>query len=330
MIPIQKMSSMAKNQQKTPKKKSKAGGIIYTLVVVVILIGGLGVLLYPTFSNWWNERRNAKLATNYDQVVGGIPKEDLSEYWRAAREYNAQHGTNVFVDVFDREEYILTHPYDTLLNPAGNGIMGSIEIPKIDQKLAIYHGTGAWALERGAGHVEGTSLPIGGPSTHSAISAHRGLPSAKFFTDLDQMEVGDEFYLHILDETLAYKIDQINIVEPTDASDLTIVDGEDYCTLITCHPYGVNSHRMLVRGVRTEFIEEHVEEQAAQQEMAPRDRRLMLLVIGIAAVFGLIILFNIIDSRKRKKKAREEAAKKSQTDSQASPGGGETPDDKAE
>ena len=205
--------------------------------------------------------------------------------------------------------------------------MGSIEIPKIGQKLAIYHGTGAWALERGAGHVEGTSLPVGGESTHCAISAHRGLPSAKFFTDLDQMAVGDEFYLHILDETLAYEIDQINIVEPSDASDLAIIEGEDYCTLITCHPYGVNSHRMLVRGKRTEFIEEHVEEQAAQQTIAPRDRRLMLLVIGIAVVFGLIILFNILDSRRRKKKAKEEEAKKSQNDSQKSPGEGESPDD---
>lgn len=303
---------MAEQKQKAQKKKSKASGIIYTIVMIVILLGGLGVLLYPTFSNWWNERRNTQLANDYEQYIAEIPEKDLREYWQVAQEYNAQHTTNVFVDVFDREEYIMTHPYDTLLNIGEDGIMGTVEIPKIGQKLAIYHGTGAWVLERGAGHVEGTSLPVGGTSTHCAISAHRGLPSAKFFTDLDQMVEGDEFYLHILDDTLAYKIDQIKLVEPHQTEDIQIVEGQDYCTLITCHPYGVNSHRMLVRGVRTEFHEDNVKEQAAQQEMAPRDRRLMLLVIGIAVVFGLIILFKIIASRRDKKRKAEQEKKKAE------------------
>ena len=284
----------------TPKKKKKMSRLTYNLIVTVVFLLGLLVLLYPTLSDIYNRLRNQNLIVNYETVVSSIPENDYSEIMRQAREYNDQHTVNTFTDAFDGEDYILSHPYDTLLNPGGNNIMGYIEIPKLAIRLAIGHGTGIEILEKGVGHIEGTSLPIGGPSTHSVLSAHRGLPSAKLFTDLDEIVVGDKFFLYILNENLAYEVDKITVVEPTEADELMIIEGEDLVTLLTCTPYGVNSHRLLVRGHRIPYIAEDVIEEASHHTIARRDRPVLLLAIGVCALFIIVLIFGLIKTRKDK------------------------------
>ena len=220
---------------------------------------------------------------------------------------------NSIVDAFNEEEdYEPTHPYDEVLDPNGDGLMGSIEIPKIQAKLAIYHGLSKNVLEKGVGHVEGTSLPIGGESTHAVLAAHRGLPNAKLFTDLDQMEVGDIFILHILGKNLAYKVDQIKTVLPEETSELDIVEGEDYVTLVTCTPYGVNTHRLLVRGTRTEYVEEEKSNDTIPQKLAQTDPK-KVLAAGSAVLVILILLVYLIVRRgeKRRVSGEKEEAEKS-------------------
>lgn len=277
---------------------------IINIGLSLLFLIGLSILLYPTFSNLWNTWRNDQLISEYSQSIQEIPEADYSEMWEAAREYNRQHTENVIIDVFDKEnekEYEMSHPYDVLLDPSGNGIMGYINIPKINIQLAIYHGVGEHSLENGVGHIEGTSLPIGGESTHAVLSAHRGLPQAKLFTDLDQMEIGDTFFITVLDQKIAYQVDQIKTVLPEETDDLAIVKGEDYCTLVTCTPYGVNSHRMLVRGKRVELSqdqEKQIEEE--QEQILPGiglEERTLLM--GIAAFIILTGFFAIIFRKKK-------------------------------
>ena len=289
------------------KPRSRVKSVLSTLFIVLAFIIGLGVLLYPSFSNWWNQRRNASLIVDYESVVAQIDDDTYQIMMEDARNYNEQHTRNVFMDVFEGEEgYMLHHPYDQLLDPTGNHIMGYIEVPKIGQRLAIGHGTSTETLERGVGHVEGSSLPIGGESTHSVLAGHRGLPSAKIFTDADQLIVGDKFFLYILDETLAYEIDQIEIVEPTDDSYLQIIQGEDLCTLLTCTPYGVNSHRMLIRGYRIPYVEEDVQEQARERRIPERERPIVIAVIGVICLFILLIIIRLILAAKDRRKRQEE------------------------
>ena len=203
--------------------------------MVLLFISGAAVVLYPAVSDLWNSQWNNRMKSIYDKSVNLYSEDTLKDEWSKA---------------------IKTHPYSDLLNPSKNGIMGYVEIPKIDQEIIIYHGTSSKSLERGAGHVEGTSLPIGGKSTHAVIAAHRGLPGAKLFTDLDQLKKGDNFYLRILDKKLAYRVDQIKTVKPEELSDLQITEGKDFVTLLTCTPYGVNTHRLMVRGNRVPY-EDH-------------------------------------------------------------------------
>ena len=291
--------------------KNRRRQIIFRIIVGLILLIGLLVLLYPTISNFWNERRNAQLINQYEASASAYTDDTREQAFREAQEYNAQHNINTIADVFDEnDEYILTHPYDTLLNPSGNGVMGYIEIPEIRQRLAIYHGTGTYALENGVGHVEGTSLPIGCPTydektgkisdttagTHSVLAGHRGLPSAKLFSDLDKMEKGDLFYLNVLNLKMAYKVDQILVVEPDQVEVLAIEKGKDLVTLLTCTPYGVNSHRLLIRGYRIPFVEdtnqmpiEIIDEQAGPV--------LPMLLAGLSGV--AVIWFIIAGKRKR-------------------------------
>ena len=241
------------------KKKKKKSNVVLNIIIVLVFLAGAGVFLYPTISDMWNQYRNAQLVSKYEESVTELSDNDYDRLWKEAKEYNAEHPVNAIVDAFEEEDtYELSHPYDRVLDPNGDGLMGSIEIPKIKAKLAIYHGLSKTVLEKGVGHVEGTSLPIGGKSTHAVLAAHRGLPNAKLFTDLDQMEKGDIFILHILGKHLAYKVDQIKTVLPDETSDLDIVEGEDHVTLVTCTPYAVNTHRLLVRGVRTKYVEEEV------------------------------------------------------------------------
>lgn len=230
-------------------------GTLSNLLLILVMIVGLSLLLYPSFSNYWNDLHQTKAIANYTSVIEQMEEKDFSHLWESAVSYNASLNLR-------SNRYVLTEEqklrYENELNVAGNGVMGYIEIPNIDVFLPLYHGTSDTVLQVAVGHIEWSSLPTGGESTHCVVSGHRGLPSARLFTDLDKMAVGDIFILNILDETLTYQVDQIKIVLPYETEDLLITEGEDYCTLVTCTPYGVNSHRLLVRGVRTDNLEEAV------------------------------------------------------------------------
>ena len=276
------------------------------LLRVVGLMIGAGILFYPTISSRWNKYRDAMLISDYTRTVNNYSEDQYKDVFVAAKAYNDQHLSNYIMDAFDEstEDYILTHPYDTLLNPMGDYVMGYIEIPKIDLRLPIYHGVGTEALEKGAGHIEGTSLPIGGPGTHAVLSGHRGLPGRKLFTDLDLIKEGDQFYLQVLNETLAYEVDQILTVMPHESEALDIVPGEDLVTLVTCTPYGVNSHRLLIRGHRIPFKEEAKEEQKRDvvEKVKNAGMEEKLVMIGLAVFFTLCILFWILSEIKRRKR----------------------------
>ena len=263
-----------------------------TIFLILVFIIGLSLLLYPTFADWWNAFHQSRAIANYSEQVADMADDQYEELWNAAWDYNQSllDRTNSFVQTDEQKA-----EYEALLNVGGTGIMGYIEIPSINVTLPIYHGTNESVLQIAAGHLEWTSLPVGGESTHCVISGHRGLPSAKLFTDLDRMQEGDHFILRILDEVLTYEVDQIRIVEPSDTEELMIVEGEDLCTLITCTPYGINSHRMLVRGHRIDNIEQAqtapVTADAIQIEpiiVAPLVAAAMLLVLVITLMIPKI------------------------------------------
>lgn len=220
-----------------------------TILLLIVLILGLSLLLYPKFSDWWNSMHQSRAVASYVDSVAGIDEDQYAHLWNAAWDYNRSLSART-------NSYLLTDEqkaeYDQILDIGGTGIMGYIEIPLIGVTLPIYHGTDESILQVAVGHLEWTSLPVGGIGSHCVVSGHRGLPSARLFTDLDQLVPGDLFVLRVLDEILTYEIDQILIVEPHETQELLIDPNEDYCTLITCTPYGVNSHRLLVRGHRVE------------------------------------------------------------------------------
>ena len=222
-------------------KRDKVG-----IILVLMLFIGVCGLLYPAVSQYWNSKTQTRAVDNYQDILKSLKKEDYSRYFQEAEEYNAALGA-LESPLLDYEE--LTD-YKEILNINGNGIMGYISIPKLGVELPLYHGVSAEVLNIACGHLEGTSLPVGGESTHCVLSAHRGLTHAKLFTELDKMEIGDTFQLTILDRTLTYQVDQIKVVRPEEVDDVQIVPGEDLCTLLTCTPYGINSHRLLVRGSR--------------------------------------------------------------------------------
>lgn len=281
------------------KKKKRKKYIGFALLFLL----GLSILLYPTFSDAWNQYRNAKLINTYETAVNDLPDKDYDRLWKEAKRYNREHTVNTFVDAFDEKgDYILSDAYKKILDPDGEGLMGSIEIPKIQARIAIYHGISDDVLEKGAGHVEGTSLPVGGKSTHAVLAAHRGLPSAKLFTDLDQMEIGDIFFMHILGKTLDYKVDQIKTVLPSETEDLDIIKGEDHVTLLTCTPYGVNTHRLLVRGTRTKYVEDKTEEnETVPQKLAQADPKKIMEIGLVVFAISVILLLIVIRYRDRKK-----------------------------
>ncbi|WP_022778189.1 class C sortase [Butyrivibrio sp. AE3009] len=227
--------------------------IIPNIVFSLIFFVGLAIFLYPSVSNYINSKHQSRVISNYQEVLDEISQEDYSRYWEEARKYNEELATRPFSFTFSDEEL---ERYNSVMNPTGSGIIGYIEIENIGVNLPIYHGTDESVLQVGIGHLEGTSFPTGDTGTHTVLSGHRGLPSSKLFSDLDQMIVGDTFLLHILDQTFAYQIDKINIVLPEETNDLAIVSGEDYVTLVTCTPYGVNTHRLLVRAKRVDYNEE--------------------------------------------------------------------------
>lgn len=222
------------------------------ILLVLIFFIGLSVLLYPTISDYWNSKVQSRAIVDYEAMLANMTPEDYTDVFAAADSYNEQIRRIPYPLMYHEE----VPGYFETLDVTGNGIMGYITIEKILVELPIYHGTSEAVLNVAAGHVQGTSLPVGGESTHAVLSAHRGLPSAKLFTDLDKLEVGDVFTVTVLDRLLTYQIDQILIVKPNEVDPLYVTEGEDYCTLVTCTPYGINTHRLLVRGTRVDSPEE--------------------------------------------------------------------------
>ena len=224
-------------------KRNKIG-----LILVLMLFVGVCGLLYPSVSQYWNSKTQTRAVENYRDILDSLKPEDFEAYLKEADDYNTALGELTF----PLSDYGQLKGYNDILNVGGNGIMGYITISKLGVELPLYHGVSAEVLNVACGHIEGTSLPVGGESTHAVLSAHRGLPHARLFTDLDKMEIGDTFVITVLDRTVTYQVDQIKVVRPDDIADIQIVEGEDLCTLLTCTPYGVNSHRLLVRGTRIE------------------------------------------------------------------------------
>lgn len=264
-----------------------------TILLITVFFIGLSLLLYPTVSDYWHTQHQSQTIAEYAGEVANVDNETLLQ---DARDYNASlvgRGNDRF-QMTDAER----ERYESLLAVSNNGIMGYIEIQRIDCALPIYHGTDDATLQVGAGHMEGSSLPTGGQSTHCVISGHSGLPSAKLFTDLDKLVEGDTFTLRVLDETLTYEVDQIHIVLPEELQDLEITEGEDYCTLITCTPYGVNSHRLLVRGhrVANQDVSNGVHTAADAMQEEP------IVVVSLVAALMLLILLIVLLVRTRRRK----------------------------
>ena len=276
--------------------KRKANHIT-TIVLVLILFVGLSLLLYPSVSDYWNSFHSSRAISAYAEDVANLDEAQYEEMWSAARAYNralAERSTNFALSDAQKEEY------EKLLDISGVGIMGYLEIPELNMSLPIYHGTEESVLQIAAGHLEWSSLPVGGESSHCVISGHRGLPSAKLFTDLDKLQEGDVFVLRVLDEVLTYEVDQIRVVEPSQVSDLEIVEGSDLCTLVTCTPYGINTHRLLVRGHRIENIQESQTIRVTSDAMQIEP----LIVAPIVATPVLLLLLVLLLLPKRKDPSR--------------------------
>ena len=273
-----------------------------TVILIVILIIGLSLLLYPTFSNWWNSMHQTRVIASYTEQVSDIDNDQYDALWQEAWAYNETLSQRGRQYELTEEEAIR---YQSLLNVGGTGIMGYVEIPAIDVLLPIYHGTDEAVMQVAVGHLEWTSLPVGGEGSHCAISSHRGLPSARLFTDLDQLAEGDTFSLRILDEILTYEIDQIRIVEPHQTEDLQVVAGMDYCTLVTCTPYGVNSHRLLVRGHRIDTI---ITEEARVIRVTADAVQIEPYLVApiVAAPMLLLLLIALLIPKPRKNRRNEQ------------------------
>lgn len=285
--------------------KKKAGN----LVICIIFLAGLSLLLYPFVANQWNNYRQKQLISGYEQVVSEKEAAEGIDYdaeRKKAEDYNEALLPCVLPDSFALAESSGVDPvYMNTLNIAGDEMMGSVEIPKINIKIPIYHTTEEEVLNKGAGHLEGSSLPVGGANTHAIISAHRGLPSASLFTDLDQMKVGDHFLLHVLDETLCYEVDKISVVKPEDTTALAVEDGQDLVTLLTCTPYGVNTERLLVRGHRVPYVEEEVKEEKTVLSGSSLHTNYLLWVFVGLFVTALFIFVLYLKETKLKRRANK-------------------------
>lgn len=285
--------------------KKKAGN----LVIGIIFLAGLSLLLYPFVANQWNNYRQKQLISGYEQVVSDKEAAEGIDYdaeRKKAEDYNEALLPCVLPDSFALAESSGVDPvYMNTLNIAGDEMMGSVEIPKINIKIPIYHTTEEDVLNKGAGHLEGSSLPVGGANTHAVISAHRGLPSASLFTDLDQMKVGDHFLIHVLDETLCYEVDKISVVKPEDTSALAVEDGQDLVTLLTCTPYGVNTERLLVRGHRVPYVEEEVKEEKTVLSGSSLHTNYLLWVFVGLSVTALFIFVLYLKETKLKRRANK-------------------------
>ncbi len=275
---------------------------IRVIFCVIIFMTGLGIASYPFISNMVAQRHASQVVKDYETNVEEMDEEKIDAMKEAAKKYNEQLSNVVSVDD-ESENNEQGESYADLLNIGES--LGYITIPKIDVNLPIYNGTSQDVLSKGVGHMEQSSYPLGGESTHCVLTGHRGLPSAVLFTDLDKLEIGDEFYLHVLDEILAYKVDQIKVVEPNESGDLEIIDGKDYCTLVTCTPYAINSHRLLVRGERTEYKGEQDKQTKNQMQTGALTKRIVDVwpwLLGAFLVAVLIesgIFFSILKHKKQ-------------------------------
>lgn len=285
---------------------SKRKNTIIIICFILVILLGAGAAAYPLIASINNERTQSLVQTEYEEKLQQLDTSEIDAALAAAREYNKTISTVQIEDV-DKIKADLP-PYEDLLNLANNGIMGYIEIPTINIDLPIYHGTTGAAMEKGAGHMEGTSLPVGGVGTHAVISAHSGMAGAKLFTDLDKLKLGDVFFVTVCNEKLAYEVDNIAVVEPTDIDLIRIDTQQDYVTLLTCTPYGVNTHRLLVRGHRVKMAEEDIAEVEEKAEPAAStwiEKYEQGILIGVAIFLGLLLIALLVYFIKRRKDKKE-------------------------
>lgn len=283
--------------------KKKLSSIFIGLLFLV----GLGIMTYPIISNQWNTYRQSKLIENYKLAVKDLSKDDFQKEWQDAKAFNETIlENNVFVDVFgQKNKESEKSAYNQVLNVNHDGIMGYLSIPEINLKLAIYHGTSDDVLQTGVGHMNGSKLPIGGESTHSVLAAHRGLPSAELFTNIDQLQTGDKFYIHVLDQVLAYKVDQIlPMVDKDDQKTLkealSIHEGQDEVSLFTCTPYGVNSHRLIVRGHRVAYKGEEDHQTVGDKMLESiKNYYMFILILGLALTFLIILIMRYLFNKRK-------------------------------
>ena len=275
--------------------------IIATCLAVLCFLAAVGIMLYPMVSSYVNEKYRSEIQTVYEEQVQQKDDSAIQEAWERAVTYNeAIIPGATDLDTYSKEAILAaSRDYDAILNITGSGIMGYVEIPKLDVYLPILHGTGSDSLERGVGHLVGSSLPVGGESTHTVLTGHSGMASQRLFTDLEKLQSGDVFYLHVLDQVLAYQVDEINTVLPYDTSLLGIYPGEDLCTLVTCTPIGINTHRLLVRGHRIEYevaveVQEEIQVQQEEPQSSWQEQYYLGLWLGVLSLLVIGIVFVIV------------------------------------
>mgnify|MGYP002770933547 FL=1 len=287
------------------KSNKKRKMTIKDIIRLLVLVVAFAVLLYPTVSSYVNEKNGSKVVSNYDAESVRLSNAEKEKMLEDARAYNKEMLSNIdLIDPFSQGEKSLDARYESLLNIDGSGMMGYIRIPKIKVEIPIYHGTSESVLQAGVGHFWGTSLPVGGESTHTVLTGHRGLPTKTLFTNMDKLVKGDVFYIKVLDETLAYKVDQILTVLPEETEALSIVPGQDFATLVTCTPYAINTHRLLVRGHRIPYEEAvKIEKNTSTGIELSFTTKVLIVTLGIIFI-GLVIamLYSLYDKRRRKKK----------------------------
>ena len=290
---------MKKKVVKKEKQRKRKGASISTIVLVVILLAGVGIFLYPSVSDWWNSMHATKAIAGYVSAVEDLSGQEREDMLEAARQYNTrlQNGVDFLLTEEELEEY------NSLLDVTGTGIMGYVQISAIGVNLPLYHSVEESVLQIAVGHIPGSSLPVGGERSHAILSGHRGLPSAKLFSDLDQIVEGDIFTVNILEQTITYMVDQIRIVLPEETDELAIKPGRDYCTLVTCTPYGVNSHRMLVRGKRIENIAGEV---VVVAEAVRIPTYVVIPAVGIPILFITLTIMLIVSGIRERRMTKKE------------------------
>lgn len=291
------------------KSKKKGKITIKDIIRLLVLLVAFAVLLYPTYSRYLNEKNGSKVVSEYDEKSVKLSHAEKEQMLADARAYNQEMLGNIdLIDPFSQTEPEVDERYESLLNVEGSGMMGYVKIPKINVELPIYHGTSESVLQAGVGHFQGTSLPVGGDSTHTVLTGHRGLPDKTLFTNMDKMEVGDIFYIKVLDATLAYEVDQILTVLPEDTEALSIVPGQDYATLVTCTPFAINTHRLLVRGHRIPYEEANKKEPDTEVKPELSFTTKVLIVTIIVIFIGLVgaIIYYIRDRKRRKQSDKKD------------------------